>query len=81
MITAAKLGFGNMVLMLPQRGKETPPDKYAEVWQEVNGPGTRPPPPMLSGNFYIDESAEYAERQGQMYLANTMRDAFKRGTP
>ena len=51
MYTAARLGFGNMVLMLPQRGKEVPPDKYAEVWQEVHGPGTRPPPPMLSGNY------------------------------
>ena len=77
MITAAKLGFGNMVLMLPQRGKEAPPDKYAEVWQEVNGAGTRPPAPMVSGNFYIDESADYAEVQGRKYLANTMRAAVR----
>ena len=77
MITAAKLGFGNMVLMLPQRGKEAPPDKYTEVWQEVHGPGTRPPAPMVSGNFYIDESADYAEEQGVKYLANTMRAAIK----
>ena len=27
MITAAKLGFGNMTLMLPQRGKEAPPTR------------------------------------------------------
>jgi alkanesulfonate monooxygenase SsuD/methylene tetrahydromethanopterin reductase-like flavin-dependent oxidoreductase (luciferase family) len=77
MITAAKLGFGNMVLMLPQRGKEAPPDKYAEVWQEVHGPDTKPPAPMVSGNFYIDESADYAEEQGRKYLANTMRAAIR----
>jgi alkanesulfonate monooxygenase SsuD/methylene tetrahydromethanopterin reductase-like flavin-dependent oxidoreductase (luciferase family) len=77
MITAAKLGFGNMVLMLPQRGKEVPPDKYAEVWQEVHGLGTKPPAPMVSGNFYIDESADYAEEQGRKYLANTMRAAIR----
>jgi hypothetical protein len=77
MYSAAKHGFGNMVLMLPQRGKEAPPDKYAEVWQEVNGPGTRPPAPMVSGNFYLDESAEYADVQGRKYLANTMRAAVK----
>jgi len=76
MITAARLGFGNMVLMLPQRGKETPPDKYTEVWQDVHGPGTRPPAPMVSGNFYIDESADYAAEQGHKYLANTMRAAI-----
>ena len=77
MITAAKLGFGNMVLMLPQRGKEAPPDKYTEVWQEVHGPGTRPPAPMVSGNFYIDESADRAEAEGRKYLANTMRAAIR----
>jgi alkanesulfonate monooxygenase SsuD/methylene tetrahydromethanopterin reductase-like flavin-dependent oxidoreductase (luciferase family) len=76
MYSAARHGFGNMVLMLPQRGKEAPPDKYAEVWQEVNGPGTKPPAPMVSGNFYIDESADYAEAQGRKYLANTMRAAI-----
>lgn len=77
MVTAAKLGFGNMVLMLPQRGKEAPPDKYTEVWQQVHGPGSKPPAPMVSGNFYIDESAEYAEVQGRKYLAHTMRAAVK----
>ncbi len=43
MYTAAKLGCGNMILMLPQRGKEVPPDKYTEVWQEVHGDGSLPP--------------------------------------
>ena len=77
MYTAAKLGCGNMVLMLPQRGKDVPPDKYTEVWQEVHGPGTAPPPPLLSGNYYIDESADHAEEQGRKYLANTMRAAIR----
>ena len=77
MYTAARLGCGNMILMLPQRGKEVPPDKYAQVWQEVNGAGTEPPPPMLGGNYYIDESAEYAEVQGRKYLGNTMRAAIR----
>ena len=77
MYTAAKLGCGNMVLMLPQRGKDVPPDKYAEVWREVNGPESNPPPPMLSGNYYIDESAEYAEVQGRKYLAGNMRVAVR----
>lgn len=73
MVSAARHGFGNMVLMLPQRGKEAPPDKYAEVWQEVHGAGSAPPPPMVSGNFYIHEDAAYAEEQGRKYLAHTMR--------
>lgn len=77
MVAAARHGFGNMVLMLPQRGQETPPDKYREVWQEVHGPGSEPPPPMLSGNFYIHESADHAAEQGQKYLAHTMRSALK----
>jgi alkanesulfonate monooxygenase SsuD/methylene tetrahydromethanopterin reductase-like flavin-dependent oxidoreductase (luciferase family) len=77
MYTAARMGCGNMVLMLPQRGKDVPPDKYTEVWQEVHGPGTQPPPPMLSGNYYIDESADFAEQQGRKYLANTMRAAIR----
>ncbi|MGZ3234378.1 MAG: LLM class flavin-dependent oxidoreductase, partial [Croceibacterium sp.] len=77
MYTAAKMGCGNMVLMLPQRGKDVAPDKYTEVWKEVNGADSNPPPPMLSGNFYIDESADYAEAQGRKYLGNTMRAAIK----
>jgi len=36
MYAAARHGFGNMVLMIPQRGQETPPDKYAQVWPEVH---------------------------------------------
>jgi len=77
MYAAARLGCGNMILMLPRRGKETPPDKYNEVWQEVRGAGSLPPPPMLGGNYYIDESAEYAELQGRKYLAATMRAAIR----
>jgi len=77
MRSAAQHGFGNMVLMLPQRGQETPPDMYKDVWEEVHGPGTQPPAPMLSGNFYIDESADFAESQGEKYLAQTMRSAVK----
>ena len=77
MYAAARNGFGNMVLMLPQRGKETPPDQYREIWQEVHGPGSSPPAPMVSGNYYIDESADYAEEQGRKYLAHTMRAAVK----
>jgi alkanesulfonate monooxygenase SsuD/methylene tetrahydromethanopterin reductase-like flavin-dependent oxidoreductase (luciferase family) len=77
MYTAARLGFGNMVLMLPQRGQETPPDMYKGIWQEVHGAGSLPPPPMVSGNYYIDESADYAAEQGHNYLANTMRAAIR----
>ena len=77
MYAAARHGFGNMVLMLPQRGKETPPNKYQEVWEEVHGAGTTPPPPMLSGNFYVHEDADYAEEQGRKYLANTRRAAIR----
>ncbi|MBN8820244.1 MAG: LLM class flavin-dependent oxidoreductase [Sphingomonas sp.] len=76
MHTAARLGFGNMVLMLPQRGKEAPPDMYAQIWAEER-PGTLPPPPMVSGNYYIDESADYALEQGEKYLAHTMRAAVR----
>ncbi len=50
MYTAARHGCGNMILMLPQRGADVKPDKYVEVWQEVNGAGStetlnvQPPP-------------------------------------
>lgn len=77
MYSAAKHGFGNMVLMLPQRGKETPPDQFKQVWQEVHKDDSLPPPPMLSGNFYVHDDGDYAEEQGQKYLANTMRAAVK----
>ncbi|GAA0270228.1 hypothetical protein GCM10009127_07860 [Alteraurantiacibacter aestuarii] len=77
MVAAARHGFGNMVLMLPQRGKEAPPDQYKAVWQEVHGDDSLPPPPMLSGNFYIHEDAGFAAEQGHRYLANTMRAAIR----
>lgn len=76
MVAAARHGFGNMVLMLPQRGKEAPPDQYKAVWDEVHDDGSSPPPPMLSGNFYIHEDGDYAQEQGQKYLTNTMRAAI-----
>ena len=68
-----------MVLMLPQRGKDAPPDKYNEVWKEVNGPDSSPPPPMLGGNYYVDESADYAEQQGRRSTSPT-RCARRSGT-
>ena len=77
MVAAARHGFGNMVLMLPQRGQETPPDKYREVWEDVHHNGSTPPPPMVSGNFYIHEDADYAAEQGAKYLEHTMRAAVK----
>jgi alkanesulfonate monooxygenase SsuD/methylene tetrahydromethanopterin reductase-like flavin-dependent oxidoreductase (luciferase family) len=77
MYTAARHGCGNMILMLPQRGADAKPDKYVEVWQEVNGPGTMPPPPLLGGNFYVHDSADFAQEQGEMYLGNTMRAAIR----
>ncbi|MCB2067818.1 MAG: LLM class flavin-dependent oxidoreductase [Erythrobacter sp.] len=77
MHAAARHGFGNMVLMLPQRGAEAPPNQYREVWQEEHQDGSLPPPPMLSGNFYLHEDAAFAEEQGQKYLARTMRAAVK----
>jgi len=76
MVSAARHGFGNMVLNLPQRGAPPPPDKYRQVWQDVNGAHSEPPPPIVSGNYYIDENAEFAEQQGTKYLANTMRSAL-----
>ncbi len=73
MRTAAKLGFGNMVLMLPQRGKETPPDMYDTC---VEG----------SAHRRLGAAAAHARRQllyprecrlcaeqGEKYMANTMR--------
>lgn len=76
MYGAAKHGMGNMVLRLPQRGQDAGPDQYSQVWQEVHGPGTAPPPPILSGNYYIDESADYAEERGRKFLGHTMRSAI-----
>ena len=50
---------------------------YTEVWQDVHDPGTRPPAPIVSGNFFVDESADRAEELGQKHLALTMRAAVK----
>lgn len=77
MYTAARQGCGNMILMLPQRGKEVGSDQYTGIWQEVNGASSLPPAPMLGGNYYIDDSADYAEAQGRHYLGETMRAAIK----
>lgn len=77
MYSAAKHGFGNMVLNLPERGAPPPPNKYQEVWQEVHGDDSMPPPPILSGNYYVHESAEYANERGNHFLAHTMRAAVK----
>lgn len=75
MDTAARHGCGNMILTLPQRGGEVPPDKYTGVWKEVHGEGSSPPPPIVSGHYFVDESADYAEEQGRLYEGNNMRAA------
>lgn len=77
MRAAARHGFGNMVLMLPQRGKAPPPDLYTGIWQEVHGAGSKPPAPIVSGNYFVDESADRALELGAKYLANTMRGAVQ----
>ncbi len=72
---AAQLGFGRMVLMLPQRGQELPPDDYDRVWKEVHGAGSRPPAPIVSGQYFVDESADRALELGALYTSHTMRAA------
>jgi len=73
--TAAELGFGRMILMLPQRGAQPEPDDYRAVWQEVHGPGSEPPRPCVSGQYFVDESADRALEIGARYTARTMRAA------
>ena len=72
---AAELGFGRMILMLPQRGMDLPPDDYDRVWKEVHGAGSEPPKPIVSGQYFVDESADRALELGARYTANTMRAA------
>ncbi len=75
MYSAAKHGFGNMILSIPQRGTKPAENKYLEVWQEVNGAGSEPPPPMLSGNYYVHADGDYARERGNHFLSQTMRAA------
>ena len=72
---AAELGFGRMVLMLPQRGQDLPPDDYDRVWKEVHGADSRPPAPIVSGQYFVDDSADRALEIGAKYTAATMRAA------
>ena len=72
---AAELGFGRMILMLPQRGTDLPPDDYDRVWKEVHGAASEPPHPIVSGQYFVDESADRALELGARYTANTMRAA------
>ena len=74
---AAELGFGRMILMLPQRGQEMPPDDYDRVWKEVHGEDSLPPAPIVSGQYFVDESADRALELGARYTANTMRAAVE----
>jgi alkanesulfonate monooxygenase SsuD/methylene tetrahydromethanopterin reductase-like flavin-dependent oxidoreductase (luciferase family) len=74
--TAAELGFGRIVLMLPQRGTMPEPDDYAPVWREVHGPGTAPPRPCVSGQILVDASADRALEVGARHVAHTMRAAI-----
>jgi alkanesulfonate monooxygenase SsuD/methylene tetrahydromethanopterin reductase-like flavin-dependent oxidoreductase (luciferase family) len=73
---AAEQGFGRMLLMLPQRGAMPEPDDYARVWQEVHGPGSEPPHPIVSGQVFVDESADRALEIGARHTAHTMRAAI-----
>lgn len=74
---AARLGFGRIILMLPQRGTMPEPDDYAAAWQRVHGPGTAPPRPCVSGQILVDESAERALAVGSRHVAHTMRAAIR----
>lgn len=74
--TAAELGFGRMVLMLPQKGATAEPDDYDEVWKQVHGPASEPPRPIVSGQYFIDDSADRALEIGARYTAHTMRAAI-----
>ena len=73
---AARLGFGRIVLMLPQRGAVPEPDDFAAAWQQVHGPGTEPPRPCVSGQVFVDESADRALEVGSRHVAHTMRAAI-----
>ena len=73
--TAAELGFGRMVLMLPQRGTVPEADDYAASWQQVHGAGSEPPKPIVSGQYFVDDSADRALEIGARYTAHTMRAA------
>ncbi len=74
--TAAELGFGRMVLMLPQKGVLAEPDDYSAVWKEVHGADSEPPKPMVSGQYFVDESADRALEIGARHTAHTMRAAI-----
>jgi alkanesulfonate monooxygenase SsuD/methylene tetrahydromethanopterin reductase-like flavin-dependent oxidoreductase (luciferase family) len=74
---AAELGFGRMVLMLPQRGQDLPPDDYDRVWKEVHGADSRPPAPIVSGQYFVDDSADRALELGALYTSRTMRAAVE----
>jgi alkanesulfonate monooxygenase SsuD/methylene tetrahydromethanopterin reductase-like flavin-dependent oxidoreductase (luciferase family) len=73
---AARLGFGRIVLMLPQRGAVPEPDDYAAAWRQVHGPGSEPPRPCVSGQIFVDESADRALEVGSRHVAHTMRAAI-----
>jgi alkanesulfonate monooxygenase SsuD/methylene tetrahydromethanopterin reductase-like flavin-dependent oxidoreductase (luciferase family) len=73
---AARLGFGRIVLMLPQRGAVPEPDDFAAAWRQVHGPGTEPPRPCVSGQVFVDESADRALEVGSRHVAHTMRAAI-----
>ncbi len=72
---AAKLGIGRLILMLPQGNPTTKSDPFAEAWAAVNGPGSKPVPPFVSGMVCVDESAERAMEVGRRHVAHTMRAA------
>ena len=73
---AAELGFGRIILMLPQRGTMPEPDDFTPVWQQVHGPGSEPPHPCVSGQILVDESADRALEIGSRHVAHTMRAAI-----
>jgi len=73
---AAELGFGRMILQLPQRGAALPPDDYDRVWKEVHGSSSLPPAPIVSGQYFVDDSADRALELGARYTATTMRHAI-----
>jgi alkanesulfonate monooxygenase SsuD/methylene tetrahydromethanopterin reductase-like flavin-dependent oxidoreductase (luciferase family) len=74
--TAAELGFGRMVLMLPQKGAIAEPDDYSDVWKQVHGPDSAPPKPIVSGQYFVDDSADRALEIGARHTAHTMRAAI-----
>ena len=76
--TVAELGMGILVINPePRANLGVDVETYHKVWEQTHDPLRTPPPPMLSGTIFVDESSDRAKEMSMKYHQVNFRGAVK----